>query len=191
MFLKIYQSKLNNNLLNQIFSLLFCHQLRKISLKNFSFLFFSSKLISFSSLLEEKHPFLQRFHLLSNQINDLFICQLSLKINLFILNLWDQIVKDKLPILLPLFHRNLVILHNLFNHFFYKKGFKSWFSPNSHPQQRKLFSPCIQQENHYISITEMLRWWNWYTCTLEVRMPSGLRVRVPSSAFFSLIQSLK
>ena len=37
----------------------------------------------------------------------------------------------------------------------------------------------------------MLRWWNWYTCTLEVRMPSGLRVRVPSSAFFSLIQSLK
>ena len=28
----------------------------------------------------------------------------------------------------------------------------------------------------------MLRWWNWYTCTLEVRMPYGLRVRVPSSA---------
>lgn len=28
----------------------------------------------------------------------------------------------------------------------------------------------------------VLGWWNWYTCTIEVRMPYGLRVRVPSPA---------
>ena len=47
-------------------------------------------------------------------------------------------------------------------------------------------------EDDYIVPTalNMLRWWNWYTCTLEVRMPYGLRVRVPSSAVTQLTNTL-
>ncbi len=36
----------------------------------------------------------------------------------------------------------------------------------------------------------MLRWWNWYTCTIEVRVPYGLWVRVPSWAITLLQVSL-
>ena len=30
-------------------------------------------------------------------------------------------------------------------------------------------------------------WWNWYTRTLEVRMPYGLEVRVPSRPFTIMV----